>query len=258
MPEKLQIVSLSIDHLSFRECLDTVIGWGKERKPSYVCFANVHMIIEAYKSASFLQQVDRASLTVADGKPVTTACYSLYRKKQDRISGMDFMPAALGAAEKEGLTVFLYGSSAEVLSRLSAEIARRYPVLRVGGMISPPFRPLSPEEMNAHIEAINQSGAHLLLVSLGCPKQEQWMATNYHKIRAVCLGVGGAFPVMAGMQQRAPRWMQNWGLEWFYRLILEPRRMFPRYLKTNSLFIFLMGVERLKQKRKSSLTIKTK
>jgi N-acetylglucosaminyldiphosphoundecaprenol N-acetyl-beta-D-mannosaminyltransferase len=258
MPEKLRIVSLSIDHLSFRECLDTVIGWGKERKPSYVCFANVHMIIEAYKSASFLQHVDRASLIVADGKPVTTACYSLYRKKQERISGMDFMPAALGAAEKEGLTVFLYGSSSEVLSRLAAEIARRYPVLRVGGIISPPFRSLSPEELDSHIEAINQSGAHLLLVSLGCPKQERWMATNHHKIRAVCLGVGGAFPVMAGMQQRAPRWMQNWGLEWFYRLIQEPRRMFPRYLKTNSLFIFLMGVERLKQKRKSSLTIKTK
>jgi len=258
MPEKLRIVSLSIDHLSFRECLDTVIGWAKERMPSYVCFANVHMIIEAHRSAPFLEQVDRASLVVADGKPVTAACYSLYRKKQERISGMDFMPAVMGAAEKEDLPVFLYGSTPEVLDRLATEIARRYPALRVAGMISPPFRPLSPGETDTHLEAINQSGAQLLLVSLGCPKQERWMAVNHQKIRAVCMGVGGAFPVMAGLQLRAPKWMQNWGLEWLYRLILEPRRMFPRYLKTNSLFIYLMGIERLKQKRKGSFTIKTK
>jgi|HubBroStandDraft_1064217.scaffolds.fasta_scaffold23520_2 N-acetylglucosaminyldiphosphoundecaprenol N-acetyl-beta-D-mannosaminyltransferase len=258
MREKLKVISLDIDYLSFKESLDTVIGWAKERKSSYVCFANVHMIIEAYRSADFAEQVNKASLVVADGKPVTAACYSLYRKKQERISGMDFMPAALEAAEKSGLTVFLYGSSPDVLDRLAAEIARQYPSLAVGGMISPPFRPLSPEETNADIRTINQSGAQLLLVSLGCPKQERWMAANYQKIRAVCLGVGGAFPVMAGLQQRAPRWMQNWGLEWFYRLILEPRRMFRRYLKTNSLFIYLMGVERLKQKRKGSLTTKTK
>src|ERR1700685_3674972 len=106
MSEKLRIISLSIDHLSFRECLDTVIAWGKERKPSYVCFANVHMIIEAYRDAGFAEQVNNASLVLADGKPVTTACYSLYRKKQERISGMDFMPAVLGAAEKAGLPVF--------------------------------------------------------------------------------------------------------------------------------------------------------
>ncbi|HET6254267.1 MAG TPA: WecB/TagA/CpsF family glycosyltransferase [Puia sp.] len=258
MPEKLRIISLSIDRLSFRECLDTVIEWGKERKPSYVCFANVHMIIEAYRSPAFLADLDRASLVVADGKPLTAACYSLYRQKQERISGMDFMPAVLAAAGKEGLTVFLYGSTPEVLDRLGTELARRYPALRVGGMISPPFRPLSPEETDAHIAGINQSGAQLLLVSLGCPKQERWMAANYQKIRSVCLGVGGAFPVMAQMQRRAPRWMQNWGLEWLYRLILEPRRMFPRYLKTNSLFIYLMGVERLKQKRNRSFTIKPK
>lgn len=258
MSEKLRIISLNIDHLSFRECLDMVIGWGKERKPSYVCFANVHMVIEAYKSAEFAEQVNGASLVVTDGKPLTAACYSLYRKRQERISGMDFMPAVLEAAGKEGLTIFLYGSSSDVLGGLSAEIMRRYPAIRLGGMISPPFRPLSPEETDADIEAINRSGAQLLLVSLGCPKQERWMADNYRKISAVCLGVGGAFPVMAGLQRRAPRWMQRWGLEWLYRLMLEPKRMFPRYLKTNSLFIYLMGVERLKHKRKGSLTIKTK
>jgi N-acetylglucosaminyldiphosphoundecaprenol N-acetyl-beta-D-mannosaminyltransferase len=258
MPEKLRIISLSVDHLSFREGLDTVIGWAKERKPSYVCFANVHMVIEAYRSADFLAQLDAASLVVTDGKPLTTACYSLYRKRQERISGMDFMPAAIAAAEKEGLTVFLYGSSPEVLDQLNVELGRKYPRLRIGGMISPPFRALTTEETDAHLDQINGSGAQLLFVSLGCPKQEKWMAMHHQKIRAVCLGVGGAFPVMAGFQQRAPKWMQNLALEWFYRLMLEPKRMFGRYLKTNSLFIYRMGVERLKQLRKGSLTINTK
>jgi N-acetylglucosaminyldiphosphoundecaprenol N-acetyl-beta-D-mannosaminyltransferase len=258
MVEKLRIVSLSIHHLSFRECLTTVMQWAKDRQPSYVCFANVHMTIEAHKSAAFLEQLDRASLVVSDGKPVAAACYALYRKRQERISGMDFMPAAIEMASQEGLTVFLYGSSREVLDALCEKITRQYPSLRIGGMISPPFRPLSQEETDADIEVINRSGAQLLLVSLGCPKQERWMADNHQKIRAVCLGVGGAFTVMAGLQRRAPRWMQNWGMEWLYRLILEPRRMFPRYLKTNSFFIYLMGLERLRRKRKGSLTNKTK
>jgi N-acetylglucosaminyldiphosphoundecaprenol N-acetyl-beta-D-mannosaminyltransferase len=139
-----------------------------------------------------------------------------------------------------------------VLDQLNGELGRKYPRLRIGGMISPPFRALTTEETDAYIDQINGSGAQLLFVSLGCPKQEKWMAMHHQRIHAVCLGVGGAFPVMAGFQQRAPKWMQNWALEWFYRLMLEPKRMFGRYLKTNSLFIYRMGIERLKQLRNRS------
>lgn len=254
MVEKLRIVSLSIHHLSFRESLTTVMQWAKDRQPSYVCFANVHMTIEAHKSSAFLEQLDNASLVVSDGKPLATACYALYRKKQERISGMDFMPAAIEMADKESLTIFLYGSSPEVLDTLREKITRQYPALRIGGMISPPFRPLTREETAAHIGQINRSGAQLVFVSLGCPKQEKWMADHYKEINAVLLGVGGAFPVMANLQRRAPKWMQNYGLEWFYRLLLEPGRMFRRYFETNSLFLYLMGIERLKRLRKRSGT----
>jgi len=254
MVEKLRIVSLSIHHLSFRESLATVMQWAKDRQPSYVCFANVHMTIEAHRSSAFLEQLDNASLVVSDGKPLAAACYALYRKKQERISGMDFMPAAIEMADKEGLTIFLYGSSPEVLDTLHEKITRQYPGLRIGGMISPPFRPLAAEETAAHIAQINRSGAQLVFVSLGCPKQEKWMADHYKEIHAVLLGVGGAFPVMADLQRRAPKWMQNYGLEWFYRLLLEPGRMFRRYFETNSLFLCLMGIERLKRLRKRSGT----
>jgi N-acetylglucosaminyldiphosphoundecaprenol N-acetyl-beta-D-mannosaminyltransferase len=254
MPAKLQIVSLSVHHLSFRECLDKVMLWAKDRLPSFVCFANVHMTIEAHKSPSFLEQLDHASLVVSDGKPLAAACYTLYRVKQERISGMDFMPAAIEAAHKEGLNLFFYGSTPEILQALTEKITRQYPSARIAGTLSPPFRPLTAEETDAHIDQINRSGAHLVFVSLGCPKQEKWMATHSARINAVLLGVGGAFAVMAGLQRRAPRWMQNSGLEWFYRLALEPGRMFRRYFETNCLFIYLMGLEQLKHLRKRSAT----
>jgi N-acetylglucosaminyldiphosphoundecaprenol N-acetyl-beta-D-mannosaminyltransferase len=247
MPEKLRIVSLSVHHLSFRDCLTMVMEWGRDRIPSYICFANVHMTIEAHRSSSFLEKLDNASLVVADGKPLAVACYSLYRKKQERIAGMDFMPAAIAKANETGANIFLYGSSQPVLDALTKKIADQYPSIRIGGAISPPYRPLQPEEIQDHIDQINRSGAQFVFVSLGCPKQEKWMAAHYKKINAVLLGVGGAFAVMAGMQRRSPKWMQNWGLEWFYRLLIEPRRMFRRYFETNFIFLYLMGKERIKK-----------
>ncbi len=247
MRERLRIVSLSVDPLPFRKCMSLVMEWAASHIPSYVCFANVHMTIEAYKRPSFRRQVDKASLVVPDGKPLAVACYSLYRIKQERIAGMDFMPAIMETANKEGSTIFLYGSSPDVLDALTKKINEHYPFITIGGAISPPFRPLHSDEIQEHIDQINQSGAQLVFVSLGCPKQEKWMAANYKKINAVLLGVGGAFAVMAGLQRRSPKWMQNWGLEWFFRLMVEPRRMFRRYFETNFAFLYLMGVERFKK-----------
>lgn len=217
------------------------------RYPAFVCFANVHMVIEAQQDPGFRQQLETASLTVADGKPVAVACRMLHEARQERISGMDFMPAILEAANAAKATIFLYGSTDEVLDSLAVKIALSYPQVTIGGTLSPPFRPLSPAEIDEHIEQINNSGANIVLVALGCPKQEKWMATHYKKINAVLLGLGGAFPVMAGIHNRSPKWMQDWALEWLYRLWQEPRRMFKRYLYTNSYFIFLLTKARLKK-----------
>jgi len=213
--------------------------WAADHRSSYVCFANVHMTIEAYKSPSFREQLNNASLVVTDGKPLAVACHALYRKKQERIAGMDFMPAILERANIEGSTIFLYGSKPDVLEALKKKISGQYPSITIGGAISPPFRPLQPEEEQEHIRQINESGAQLVFVSLGCPKQEKWMASMKGRINAVMIGVGGALPVMVGMQKRAPAWLQNLGLEWLFRLMQEPRRLFRRYVITNSFFIYL-------------------
>jgi len=248
MFEKLKIVSLSIDRLSFHESLDKVMQWGLSHTPAYVCFANVHMTIEAYKDPLFLEQLNNASLVVADGKPIAVASNILHGKKQERISGMDFMPRILEAANTAKASIFLYGSSDHVLEVLQKKIAITYPAVKIGGAVSPPFRALELSEQEAYINQMNESGANLVFVALGCPKQEKWMANNYKKINATLLGVGGAFPVVAGIHKRSPEWMQRWGLEWLYRLIQEPRRMFKRYLYTNSYFLWLLAKEKLKTK----------
>jgi N-acetylglucosaminyldiphosphoundecaprenol N-acetyl-beta-D-mannosaminyltransferase len=241
MPEKLKIISLSVNHLSFRESIEEVTELALNRRSSYICFANVHMAIEAYKDRSFLEKINKADLVLADGKPIAFACKWLHHQKQERISGMDFTPHILRKANEKKLSIFIYGSTHEVIKSIKEKMASQYPDVFFAGAILPPFRNLTEEEIKNDIEKINQSGTHILLVALGCPKQEKWMAENSGKINAVLLGIGGALPVMAGLQKRAPKWMQDMALEWLYRLIQQPRRLITRYFYTNSYFLFLLG-----------------
>ena len=246
MKEKLKIISLYVDHLGFDESLDRVMELALKKKPSYTCFANVHMTIEAYKDKSFLEKVNNADLVFADGKPIAFACKLLHHKKQQRVSGMDLTPCILEKANEKNLSVFIYGSTEDVSTAMKEKIAVDFSHIRFAGAVSPPFRPPTGDELKNDIETINRSGAHLVLVALGCPKQEKWMAENSDKINAVLLGVGGALPVVAGIQKRAPKWMQNMALEWFYRLLQQPGRLFTRYFYTNSYFIFLLGRDWIK------------
>ncbi len=246
MTEKLKIISLSVHHLNFQESLDQVMGFALRKKSSYICFANVHMTIEAYKDRSFLEKVNNADLVLADGKPIAFACKLLHHKKQQRISGMDFTPAILEKANEKDLSIFIYGSTEDVVAGMKKKIATSFSHIHFAGAISPPFRSLTSDEIKNDIEKINRSGAHLVLVALGCPKQEKWMAENSDVINAVLLGVGGALPVVSGIQKRAPKWMQNMALEWFYRLMQQPGRLFTRYFYTNSYFIFLLGRDWIK------------
>ncbi|HYE56617.1 MAG TPA: WecB/TagA/CpsF family glycosyltransferase [Chitinophagaceae bacterium] len=248
MFEKIRVISLDIDHVSFRQSLEQVMQWALNRTPAYVCFANVHMTIEAHEDAGFRQNVNHANLVLADGKPLAVAGKLLYGKKQERIAGMDFMPAVLEKASQHKAKVFLYGSTRQVLDALEQKIRTDYPGVMLAGAISPPFRTLPSEELADHINLINNSGANLVLVSLGCPKQEKWMSANSHRINAVLLGVGGAFAVTAGLQKRSPVWMQKAGLEWLHRLMQEPKRLFKRYFVTNTRFIFLLTKEIIKRR----------
>lgn len=246
MNERLTIMSLDVDHISFDESVNRVIELAGQKKASYICFANAHMTVEAHKDKSFQSKVNRADLVLADGRPISLASKLLYRKKQERITGMEFIETILEKSDPKNLSVFIYGSTNDVIDAMRNKLSSNYPNISLAGAISPPFRKLTGDEINGDIEKINLSGANLVLVALGCPKQEKWMAENYQKMHAVLLGIGGALPVVAGVQKRAPKWMQNLALEWFYRLIQQPKRLFSRYLHTNSWFLYLFTREWIK------------
>lgn len=206
------------------------------------------MVIEAYKNPDFAKVINSSTYTVADGVPLLKALKLLYGISQERVAGMDFMPRLIAEAEKNDLSVFFYGSSNDVLSKIQEKIKKEHPTLKIAGMFSPPFRPLSDVENKNITDNINQSGANIVFVGLGCPKQEMWMARNSAKINAVLLGVGAAFNTYSGTMKMAPQWMRDNSIEWIYRLFQEPRRLFKRYFITNTLFILLIFRQLLKVK----------
>lgn len=198
------------------------------------------MTIEAHWDKSFAELVNHADLVTPDGMPLAKAVNLLYGQKQDRVAGMDLLPDLLKEAEDKNLNVFFYGGTEDMLAKTKEYVSKNYPALVNHEYYSPPFRPLTNDEEIAVINLINATNAHLVFVALGCPKQERWMASMKGKINACMLGIGGALPVMIGMQKRAPLWMQKTSLEWLYRLIQEPKRLFKRYFVTNSLFVYLL------------------
>jgi N-acetylglucosaminyldiphosphoundecaprenol N-acetyl-beta-D-mannosaminyltransferase len=163
--------------------------------------------------------------------------------EQQRISGPDLMWRVLAEAERLQLPVFMLGSTAATLVQLKTTIQNAYPQLPLAGLLSPPFRALTSAEDEAIVKTINDSGAQLLMVGLGCPKQEIWMARHRERLHAVMLGVGAAFDYHAGTLKRAPPFWQQHGLEWLYRLAMEPTRLLKRYLVTNTLFLLSLPAE---------------
>lgn len=234
------IISLSITTGSYASFIDRILELAQKKQSSYVCVANVHMTIEAYWDSKFAEMVNKADLVTPDGMPLAKAMKLLYGIQQDRVAGMDLLPDLLKKAEEENLGVFFYGGTDEMLQKTKTFVQATYPTLIQQAYYSPPFRSLTDKEETEVIEMINSTGIHLVFVALGCPKQEKWMASMKGRINACMLGIGGALPVMIGMQKRAPMWMQRLSLEWLYRLFQEPKRLFKRYFVTNSLFLWLL------------------
>jgi N-acetylglucosaminyldiphosphoundecaprenol N-acetyl-beta-D-mannosaminyltransferase len=236
--KKNVLLGLNFHRGTREDTLYAITNFAKANKRTFVCFANVHMCVTARTNPVFAAQVNSSAITVPDGMPVAVALKLLYSGKQERIDGIGLMPAILKRAERENLSVFFYGSTNKVLKLIIARAKREFPRLRIAGHHAPPFRPLNCSEESETIDRINQSRTDLLLVALGCPKQERWMASMSDKIDAVMIGIGAAFPVYAGLIARAPMWMQRSSLEWFFRFSREPRRLFRRYFISNSLFFF--------------------
>lgn len=233
------VLGAPIDVITPTQAIHRISGWAAAHESRVVCICNVHSVVTATNNASFMGVIQRADMATPDGAPVAWMLQRLGAFDQPRVSGPELMEHYCNHAAAAGQSIFLLGSTPETLARLQARLLERWPTLRIAGAISPPFRPLSAAENEAIVQTINSSGAGTVWVSLGCPKQEQWMDMHRGRIHAVMVGVGAAFDFHAGTLARAPRWMRANGLEWLHRLATEPRRLWKRYAITNSAFIVL-------------------
>lgn len=241
-----KVISLNISSYSYQEFVTRILYMATQKVSSYICVANVHMCIEAFDDPIFEKVVNGADLVTPDGMPLAKAVKWLYGIQQERVAGMDLLPDLLKEAEKQKIKVYFYGGTEEMQKATETFVYKEYPEIEAVGFYSPPFRMLTEEENLRIIEEINTSGAQLVFVALGCPKQEKWMASMKGKINACMVGIGGALPVLIGMQNRAPEWMQRMSLEWLFRLFQEPKRLFKRYAYTNTKFLWLLFKQKYK------------
>lgn len=215
----------------------------------YACFSTVHMIMEAYDSDEFRSKLNGADFVHTDGMPLVWVLRLTGYSEARRVTAPDLTLMLCEQAANEGIPVGFYGGSPEAVEMLVTNLKAKYPKLNVAYAYSPPFRPLTPEEDEEITRKITESGTRILFMGLGCPKQERWMQAHRGKIPAVMLGVGATFDFHAGTVKRAPYWMQSLGLEWFFRVLAEPRRLWKRYLTTNPRFLLLAALQVLRLKR---------
>jgi N-acetylglucosaminyldiphosphoundecaprenol N-acetyl-beta-D-mannosaminyltransferase len=237
------VVGSLVNEVTSQQALQRIQYWASAHESRYVCACNVHMAITARGDGGFRDAILRADLVLPDGAPIAWMLRRQGVVDQPRVSGPDLMLDYMALAAQTGESVFLVGGTPKMLAALQRRLLAWWPGLRIAGAVSPPFRPQTAEEDEALVAQINASGASTVWVGLGCPKQEQWMSAHRGRVHAVMVGVGAAFAFHSGFKQRAPRWMQDHGMEWLHRLINEPGRLWRRYLSTNLRFLVAAVVQ---------------
>jgi len=240
--EKRKIIRSLISTGSYASFMENLSALSQNHASSYVCISNVHMVVEAYLDTAFCKVVNQADIATPDGMPLAKAMKLLYGIEQERVAGMDLFPDLIELSAQKGFSIFLYGSTPDVLEAIVQKTKSAFPSLELY-TYSPPFRTLSEEEEAEVVHMINRHNPDFVFVSLGCPKQEKWMAKHCGKIDSCMIGLGGAFEVYAEKKERAPKWMQQYAVEWLYRLLQDPKRLWKRYLVTNTLFIVLLAMQ---------------
>lgn len=235
----IDIIGSPVTALPFESQISLIFEWAMSKASKFVCVANTHMLIEAYKHPEFSSVLKNADIVTPDGMPLVWMLRLMGARTQNRAAGMDILLSVCKLAPLRDISVFFLGSETKILEQMRKKLESEFPTLRIAGMEPLPFRPLTRAEDEAIIAKINDSKAAIVLVALGCPKQEYWMYQHKDKIQAVMIGLGGAFPVYAGIQKRAPCWVRNLGSEWLYRLIQEPLRLWQRYISTIPIFVWL-------------------
>jgi N-acetylglucosaminyldiphosphoundecaprenol N-acetyl-beta-D-mannosaminyltransferase len=235
---RVDVLGVGVSAITMSEAVAQIGDWIQRREQHYVCVSGVHGVMESRRDPALRHIHNRSGLTTPDGMPLVWAGRFAGARPIERVYGPDLMLAVCAVAAQRGWSSYLYGGASGVPALLARRLRQRFPDLRVAGYWSPPFRSLTAEEDAAVVERMNAAEPDLVWVGLGTPKQERWMAAHVDRLSAtVLLGVGAAFDIHAGLLPQAPRWMQQSGLEWLYRLGREPTRLWRRYLRNNPAFL---------------------
>lgn len=235
---RVDVLGVGVSAVSMASAVEEIGRWLVDDEHHYVCVTGVHGVMESQRDAELRRIHNSSGLTTPDGMPLVWCAHRAGRPEVTRVYGPDLMLALLGRACDEGWSSFFYGGGPGTAKQLASRMLLRFPSLQVAGTYEPPFRPLTEDEDRQVVDLINNSGAQLVWVGLSTPKQEKWMAAHVGRLAAnALLGVGAAFDIHAGTLRQAPRWMQRSGMEWLFRLGMEPRRLWRRYLRNNPLFV---------------------
>ena len=244
------ILGVHVSAINMPMALATIDTWVRKREQNYVCVAGVHGVMESQRDEALRQIHNAAGLVTPDGMPLVWISRWHGFSQVDRVYGPDLMLAVCQMSIEKGYRHFLYGGAQGVPELLASRLRSKIPDLQIVGTYSPPFRSLSAEEDGEVVKMINAVEPDIIWVGLSTPKQERWMAAHVGYLHAsVMIGVGAAFDFHAGLKRQAPYWMQRSGLEWFFRLATEPRRLWRRYLVNNPRFVTLLLMQTLKLRR---------
>ena len=241
---RVNVLGVGVSAIDPGMALAAIEDWIQRRDPHYVTITGVHGVMESQSDPEVRAIHNRAGLVTPDGMPLVWASRLAGQRHVRRVYGPDLMLAACRRSLETGWRHFLYGGAEGVPELLATRLADRFPGLEITGAFAPPFRPLTDAEDEEIVQRINAARPDIVWVGLSTPKQERWMASHLGRLEApVMVGVGAAFDFHAGLKRQAPKWIQGTGLEWLFRLITEPRRLWRRYLRNNPVFLASVALQ---------------
>ena len=239
----ISALGMRIDATSYQDAVSRIVEWAHKGESRTVAAACVHMVMEAYDERAYREIVNSCDMVTPDGMPLVWLQRARGIRTASRVYGPNLTLHLLEAAHRQKIPIGFYGGSPQALDGLLDVVQRVYANAPIVYACAPPFRPLDQLEQAQVVEDIRASGARIVFVGLGCPKQERWIAAHRGQIQATMIAVGAAFDFISGIKPQAPRWMQKSGLEWVFRMLTEPRRLTGRYLKTNPRFVVLAAIQ---------------
>lgn len=245
--EELQHCEILKTNINVTNMSDTIKYIGEhldDLRGKYICVSNVHTTVMSYENEEYRKIQNSAAMALPDGAPLSSYSRRKGYKQAQRVTGPDLMLELFAISKEKGYRHYFYGATEETLQSMREVLERDYPGIEIAGMYAPPFRALTPQEDAQIVAKINESRPDFIWIGLGAPKQEEWMYQHMGQLQGVLIGVGAGFDYLAGYIKRAPRWMQRMSLEWLYRLLQDPKRLWRRYFTSNVKFICLTQMDK--------------